>query len=130
MIAGPYHFACRRAENTGTDEAIHFIEGMDQQGCMMPMYDMEATSLGGTISQLLFQPSLRIMGIHPSMYINGRLFKYNASGIGFAAKSACTTKCQHAEHGKPSVSNVVGCALSDNSSSTTITAIPGSNRQS
>ncbi len=80
FIAGPYHFVRPElAGNTGADEANHFIEAAGawmRPGYMMPMYDLESgQSLGGNaLAQFSIDFSNRlyeVMGIRPSMYING-----------------------------------------------------------
>jgi autotransporter-associated beta strand protein len=90
MFAGPYHFA--RADviasttnsggipNNGTDEADHFMQMAGpwmRPGYLAPMYDFEAGQAQRTaedIAQFSLDFSNRIyqvMGIRPSMYING-----------------------------------------------------------
>ncbi len=80
FITGPYHFVRPDvAGNTGADEANHFIQAAGawmRPGYLMPMYDLEAgQSLGGNaLAQYSIDFSNRlyeVMGIRPSMYING-----------------------------------------------------------
>jgi autotransporter-associated beta strand protein len=133
MIAGAYHFGRPDvAGNTGTDEANHFLEAAGawmRPGYMMPMYDMEAgQSLGGDpLAQFAVDFSNRIynvMGIRPSMYING---SYSST----LQSASAALRSQLAQPGantpsmvSPAYPMLWDARYSDNSSSAANYAIP------